>query len=139
MCALRAFVRVSALASPRTPSLPREIRLSQGYWAVYRISCTLAIFFLLMMILTACTCKGSVHAHQGYWFAKAVFLVGVLAAILFAPNDMLAVYAWIARFIAPLFLVYQVRCPCMVVPLHGAPAWRCPCMAMPLHGDAPAW
>jgi len=81
-----------------------------GYWAVYRISCTLAIFFLLMMILTACTCKGSVHAHQGYWFAKAVFIVGVLAAILFAPNDMLAVYAWIARFIAPLFLVYQMVC-----------------------------
>lgn len=79
----------------------------KGYWAVYRISFALMSFFFLMMIFTSCTSKAATRIHRGYWFLKSFVIVALLAAMLFAPNDMFAVYAWIARFIAPLFLIYQ--------------------------------
>lgn len=82
----------------------------EGYWAVYRISFTLAGFFFVMMVLTACTSKAAVYAHQGFWFLKIFFIGALMTAFLFAPNNVLAYYAWIARFIAPLFLIYQAIC-----------------------------
>lgn len=79
-----------------------------GYWAVYRIAFTLAGFFLLMALCTACTCKFSTQVHRGFWFAKIFLLVGAFVGSLFAPNALFAYFAWIARFIAPLFLIYQL-------------------------------
>jgi len=63
-----------------------------------------------MMLLTSVTSKFAVDAHRGFWSLKALLFVGVMAGILFAPNNVLAYYAWIARFIAPLFLIYQAIC-----------------------------
>ena len=79
----------------------------QGYWAVYRISFTLAGFFALMAIGTACATTFATKPHRGYWFAKVAVLVCAFGGSLFAPNDVFAYYAWVARFAAPLFLIYQ--------------------------------
>lgn len=79
----------------------------KGYWAVYRIAFTLSGFFLLMTLATACTSSASTRLHRGFWFAKAFLVVGIAVGTIFAPNDVFAYYAWIARFIAPLFLIYQ--------------------------------
>lgn len=39
----------------------------QGFWAVYRISFSLACFFFAMTFLTMCTTKASSHIHRGFW------------------------------------------------------------------------
>jgi len=78
-----------------------------GYWAVYRISFAVAGFFFIMALLTSCASRFSTIAHRGYWFMKVLFIAGVLGGFLFTPNDVLAYYAWAARFVAPLFLLYQ--------------------------------
>ena len=79
-----------------------------GYWAVYRITFAVAGFFLLLALGTACVCQTSTYLHRGFWFGKLVALVGILAGTLFAPNDLFAAFAWVARFVAPLFLLYQL-------------------------------
>jgi len=79
-----------------------------GYWAVYRIAFTLSGFFLLLTLGTACNCVFSTKLHRGFWFLKFFILVGTLVGTLFASNDVFAVYAWIARFVAPLFQLYQL-------------------------------
>lgn len=80
----------------------------QGYWAVYRIAFTLGGFFALMMLLTACKLESSTRIHRGYWFAKVALIVLTLVGTLFAPNALFAYAAWVARFIAPIFLLYQL-------------------------------
>jgi len=82
----------------------------RGYWAVYRVSFTVAAFFLLMMLLTARRSTACASAHRGLWAPKACFVLGLFVGMLFAPNDFFAYYAWVARFVAPLFLLYQIVC-----------------------------
>lgn len=91
----------------------------KGYWAVYRISFTLAGFFATMMLFTACASRCSSLVHRGFWFAKVLILVGVLVGTLFAPNTLFAYFAWIARFVAPFFLLYQVLILCALTPPPG--------------------
>ena len=79
-----------------------------GYWAVYRITFALTGFFGLMAVGTACACQASAFLHRGFWFGKLTVLVGVIVGTLFAPNTLFAAYAWVARFVAPLFLIYQL-------------------------------
>merc|ERR1712159_870656 len=44
------------------------------------------------------------------WFGKFCFVLLVAAGCLFAPNEMFAYYAWVARILAPLFIIYQMIC-----------------------------
>eukprot|EP00316_Scyphosphaera_apsteinii_P011986 CAMPEP_0119327064 /NCGR_PEP_ID=MMETSP1333-20130426/69838_1 /TAXON_ID=418940 /ORGANISM="Scyphosphaera apsteinii, Strain RCC1455" /LENGTH=414 /DNA_ID=CAMNT_0007335541 /DNA_START=168 /DNA_END=1412 /DNA_ORIENTATION=- len=81
-----------------------------GQWAVYRISFSLMGLFLVLLLCTWCKSSLSVYIHQGFWFAKVLGFAGVLVGTLFAPNDVFAYYAWVARFIAPAFLIYQSIC-----------------------------
>ena len=59
------------------------------------------------MLLTSCRCAFASRMHRGFWFAKVAMLVLIFVGALFAPNDLFATFAWIARFVAPLFLIYQ--------------------------------
>ena len=98
-------------ATPPTTSLASCHHRPQGYWAVYRISFATASFFFVMMLATMSPTQGSMIAHRGWWILKMLFIGAVMGGILFAPNNVLAYYAWIARFIAPIFLLYQVSWP----------------------------
>jgi len=80
----------------------------RGYWAVYRVSSSMAVFFFVLMLLTSCKTKSAVHFHMGFWFAKVVILLGLFAGSLFLSNDVFAVYAWIARFVSPLFIFFML-------------------------------
>ena len=62
--------RDDALAPPRPHPARYTICSSdncKGYWAVYRISFSLALFFFMMMLFTMCRSKGSTHLHLGFW------------------------------------------------------------------------
>ena len=63
-----------------------------------------------MMLATACRSSFSAHAHRSYWFGKVFLVLAILGVCMFAPNSLFAYYAWVARFLAPLFLVYQMVC-----------------------------
>jgi len=82
----------------------------QGMWAVYRLTFSLAGFFLVMLLLTCTKTSFSTTMHRGFWFGKGLGLTGVVIACLFAPNDLFAGFAWFARIGAPLFVIYQVVC-----------------------------
>ena len=79
-----------------------------GYWAVYRVSFVLAALYGVLMVLTSCASSFAVYVHRGFWYAKALGLAGVFVGALFAPNEFFAYYAWIARVVSPVFLVYQL-------------------------------
>ena len=87
------------------------------------------LFFASMLLCTCTKTKGSSYAHYGFWCApqlraprpaprpdrravprylKVVVIAVFFVSAIFASNDTLAVYAWIARFISPLFLFYQM-------------------------------
>ena len=111
--ALCARPRPNALPSHARAAKPTRVAVacwvgSQGYWGVYRITFVLAAFHLIMMSLTAVTSAFSTYVHSGHWWAKILGLGALLIAALFAPNDLFAYYAWIARVFAPLFLIYQL-------------------------------
>jgi hypothetical protein len=80
----------------------------QGQWAVFRISFALFSLFVVLLLLASCKSRFSVFVHRGFWMVKIFGSALVLVGCLFAPNDMFAYYAWVARFLAPAFLVYQV-------------------------------
>lgn len=81
-----------------------------GYWAVYRMCFALSGFFVVMMALTACKSRWSSTVHRCYWFAKLTLFCALVAAALFAPNAFFAGFAWLARVLAPFFVVYQLVC-----------------------------
>jgi len=80
----------------------------KGYFAVFQVSFALMAFFAVMVLFTGCKMKASAYAHRGHWFLKVVGIVGVVVATAFMPPDVLAYYAWVARFISPFWLLYQL-------------------------------
>ena len=80
----------------------------KGYWAVYRIAFVLTGYHLLLCFATACRCRTSALIHHGYWFAKLAFIAVALTGAIFAPNDLFAYFSWVARFVAPVFLIYEL-------------------------------
>jgi hypothetical protein len=55
----------------------------QGMWAVYRLTFSLAGFFLMMLLLTCTKTSFSTTMHRGFWFGKGLGLTGVVIACLF--------------------------------------------------------
>jgi len=80
----------------------------KGYWAVYRICFSLAVFFGLMTLFTMVPSKFAVHAHLSYWFLKILGVAGLVAGTLFMPNDVFGGFAWVARFTSPIFAIYML-------------------------------
>ena len=103
----------------------------KGYWAVYRITFTLTGFFGLMALFTACRCEWSTLVHRGFWFFKVTLFAATLVGMLFAPNDLFAYFAWVARFVAPLFLLYQVRPPSRTHARHSRSALAAAALTQP--------
>eukprot|EP00310_Coccolithus_braarudii_P018553 CAMPEP_0183353442 /NCGR_PEP_ID=MMETSP0164_2-20130417/33256_1 /TAXON_ID=221442 /ORGANISM="Coccolithus pelagicus ssp braarudi, Strain PLY182g" /LENGTH=427 /DNA_ID=CAMNT_0025526111 /DNA_START=11 /DNA_END=1294 /DNA_ORIENTATION=- len=79
-----------------------------GQWAAFRISFALTCFFGTLFVFTTCKTACSVYVHRGFWIGKVLAFAAVLFATLFMPNDVFAYFAWVARFVAPGFLVYQM-------------------------------
>lgn len=75
-----------------------------GNQAVYRLSFSLALFFLVISF-TSC-CFPSIH--QNMWGVKLLSLFIGTAGTFFVPNDVFSGYAEVARVVAILFLLLQV-------------------------------
>ena len=52
--------------------------------------------------------KGSYYLHHGFWYAKVFFIAGMIVASAFTPPDVFSYYSQVARYIAPIFILYQM-------------------------------
>ena len=80
----------------------------KGNWAVYQISFAFMTFFSTMTFLTCTQSKFSSYAQHGYWFVKVLFILGMLVVTAFMDADDFARYSMAARYLAPLFMLYQL-------------------------------
>ena len=80
----------------------------KGNWAVYQISFSMMCFFVTMAFLTCMPSKGSYYLHHGFWYAKVFFIAGMIVASAFTPPDVFSYYSQVARYIAPIFILYQM-------------------------------
>ena len=61
-----------------------------------------------MAFLTCMPSKGSYYLHHGFWYAKVFFIAGMIVASAFTPPDVFSYYSQVARYIAPIFILYQM-------------------------------
>ena len=52
--------------------------------------------------------EGLVLPHHGFWYAKVFFIAGMIVASAFTPPDVFSYYSQVARYIAPIFILYQM-------------------------------
>jgi hypothetical protein len=81
--------------------------VGQGVWAVYRVSFVLCVYFVLMAALTSCTTALSASLHRGFWFAKILLLLALLAWSVYLDNETFAAYREVARYASLPFLLAQ--------------------------------
>lgn len=60
-----------------------------GYLAVYRVSFTVVVFHFVLGLMTVCVrnssdCRAGIH--NGFWFVKCLFLIGICAAAFYFPG-----------------------------------------------------
>ncbi|XP_070542702.1 serine incorporator 5-like isoform X2 [Ptychodera flava] len=84
-----------------------------GYMAVYRICLSMGVFFLIMMVLTACidtskSCRAGLH--NGFWFFKLLILIGLCVGAFYVPHeDIWAVIVMYVGFVASfVFILIQL-------------------------------
>jgi len=79
-----------------------------GVFSVYRFSFALAVFFGLMMLLTAFKSRFASKAHRGFWIGKVALLLALLVCTLFISNDFFVGYREITRYLSFGFLLLQI-------------------------------
>lgn len=84
-----------------------------GYLAVYRVSFTVVVFHVVLMILMICVknsndCRAGIQ--HGFWFMKSVVLVGLCAAAFYFPGDehFSIVWMYIGMVGGFLFIIIQM-------------------------------
>jgi len=82
-----------------------------GTLAVYRISFCLAIFHLLLALMTIGTktrgdCRGQLQ--DGFWSIKIILLIGACVGSFFIPNVFFNYYGWFALGASGLFILIQL-------------------------------
>jgi len=77
-----------------------------GFGAVFRISFTLFVWFLLhACLLLAKSCQ---KVDSSYWCVKILLFIGLLVVSWFIPDQFFDVYVQIARVISGIFLLLQI-------------------------------
>ena len=72
-----------------------------------------------MMLLTKCKSMAGTQLHLGFWILKFLILAGTFGGSLFLPNDVFGVFAWIARFVSPIFTLFMLTMLCGGRPLDA--------------------
>ncbi len=75
-----------------------------GNQAVYRLSFSLAVFFLLMLIVTLITPS----AHKSWWMLKLLIWAGLTIGWFFIPGEVFIVYSEIARVLSFFYIIIQI-------------------------------
>jgi hypothetical protein len=77
-----------------------------GFDAIYRLSCTLVLFFLIHAALLCCsTCK---NIDGGSWIIKSLLCCVLLVISWLLPAGFYMVYVHVARLIAGVYLFFQI-------------------------------
>jgi hypothetical protein len=79
-----------------------------GISAVIRMSFVLFLFHLMVLIMISPRMTCSSAFHDGCWFFKFIFVIGVYIGAFFIPNEFYVVWAYIARVASGIFLIVQV-------------------------------
>ena len=78
-----------------------------GASALIRTSWALAIFHIIMLIVTALRNNCAAAFHDGCWGIKFLMTFGILVASLWIPNDpVMNGYLEFARIVSVIFLMY---------------------------------
>ena len=78
-----------------------------GASALIRTSWSLAIFHIIMLIITSLRNNFAASFHDGCWSAKFLIVAGILVASLWIPNDpVMNGYLEFARIVSIFFLMY---------------------------------
>ena len=78
-----------------------------GASALIRLSWSLAIFHIIMLIITCLRNDFAAAFHDGCWMTKFFIVAGVLVASLWIPNDpVMDGYLEFARIVSVFFLFY---------------------------------
>ena len=79
-----------------------------GASAIIRLSWSLAIFHIIMLIIVSLRNNFAAAFHDGCWGAKFLIVAGILIASLWIPNDpVMEGYLEFARIVSIFFLMYQ--------------------------------
>ena len=78
----------------------------RGLFATFRFSFAQTVCFLLMALLASFMKLPKLH--HSFWFAKLLCVILIYAMASLATNDFFVLYAWVARYFAPIFLLVQV-------------------------------
>ena len=79
-----------------------------GASALIRVSWSLAIFHIIMLIICSLRTDFAAAFHDGCWGAKFLIVSGIFIASLWIPNDpVINGYMEFARVVSVLFLMYQ--------------------------------
>ena len=79
-----------------------------GASALIRLSWSLAIFHIIMLVIVSLRSNFSAAFHDGCWGAKFLIVAGILIPSLWIPNDpVMDGYLEFARIVSIIFLMYQ--------------------------------
>jgi len=82
-----------------------------GTLAVYRISFVMAVFHILLALITiGVKYKGDfrVGIQDGWWLIKIIFLVGGSIGVFFIPNPFFEYFGWVAFVASAIFIIVQL-------------------------------
>lgn len=80
-----------------------------GPSAIYRISLSFLILFLLMMVVTACRNRLAMVINEGLFCVKYILVLAIFIAFLFVQNNMFDEYSTASKYISIFFMIIQVR------------------------------
>jgi len=79
-----------------------------GTSAVLRMSFTLFSLHALVLVTIAPRIACSSAFHDGCWFFKFLFVIGVYIGVFWIPNNFYWGWAWLCRVVSGLYLVLQI-------------------------------
>ena len=79
-----------------------------GVGAVMRMSFTLFVFHLFVLIIISPRAQCSSVFHDGWWLFKFVFVIGLYIAVFWIPDDFYFGWAHLARIVSGIYLIIQI-------------------------------
>jgi hypothetical protein len=80
-----------------------------GISAVYRLSFSLLLLYLLLAIIMLCRNRCSKVINEGLFFIKYLMVVGMIIGFLFVNNQVFLDYGLGCKIVGLFFLVLQVK------------------------------
>lgn len=79
-----------------------------GIAAVYRLSFSLLMLYLTLVLIMLCRNRFSKVVNEGLYFIKYCLVVGMFIGFLYITTDMFMEYGAVCKYIGLVFLVLQV-------------------------------